>query len=65
MGSESAERDVGIRKTRRTVHRMRTTHGGDGVLHMLQGCLQYVEELTSWTKDEIYIDVDLGGWLLG
>jgi len=23
-------------------------HGGDGVLHMLQGCLQYVEELTSW-----------------
>lgn len=44
---------------------MRMTHGGDGVLHMLQGCFQYVEELTSWTKDEIDIDADLGGWLPG
>jgi len=35
------------------------------VLHMLQGCLQYVEELTSWTEDETDIDVDLGGWLPG
>jgi len=32
---------------------------------MLQGCLQYVEELTSWTEDETDIDDDLGGWLLG
>lgn len=23
-------------------------HDGDEVLHMLQGCLLYVEELTSW-----------------
>ena len=23
-------------------------HDGDGILHMLQGCLPYVEELTSW-----------------
>ena len=30
------------------------------VLHMLQGCLQYVEELTSWTEDETDVD-DLGG----
>ena len=31
------------------------------VLHMLQGCLQYVEELTSWTEDETDIVDDLGG----
>ena len=36
-------------------------HGGDGALHMLQGWLQYVEELISWTKDETDIDDDLGG----
>ena len=35
------------------------------VLHMLQRCLPYVEELTSWTKDETDIDVDLGAWLPG
>ena len=35
------------------------------VLHMLQGCLQYVEELTSWTKDETDIGDDLGGWIPG
>jgi len=35
------------------------------VLHMLQGFLQYVEELTSWTKDEIDIGDDLGGGLPG
>lgn len=35
------------------------------VLHMLQGCLQYVEELTSWIEDETDIDDDLGGWLPG
>ena len=33
------------------------------VLHMLQGCFQYVEELTSWIEDEIVVDVDLGGWI--
>ena len=58
MGSGSAQRDVGIRQTRRTVHRMRTTHDGDGVLHMLQGCLQYVEELTSWMRWILMILVD-------
>jgi len=35
------------------------------VLHMLQGCLQYVGESISWTKDETIVDLDLGGWLLG
>ncbi len=35
------------------------------VLHILQGCLQYVEELTSWTEDETDIGFDLGGWIPG
>jgi len=36
-----------------------------GIIHMLQGCLQYVEELTSWIEDETDIIDDLGGWLPG
>jgi len=27
---------------------LRWRHDGDGVLHMLQGCLPYEEESTSW-----------------
>jgi len=41
------------------------THDGDVVLHMLQGCLQYVEELISWIRLFGYENLDLGGWLLG
>jgi len=44
------------------VHRMGQHMMEMEVLHMLQGCLQYVEQLTSWTKGET--DVDLGGWIL-
>jgi len=36
-----------------------------GVLHMLQGCLQYVEELISWIRHFGYKNLDLGGWLPG
>jgi len=41
------------------------THDGDVVLHILQGCLQYVEELISWIRLFGYDDDDLGGWLPG
>lgn len=60
------QRDVGIRQAeRRIVHRMGQHMMEMGLLHILQGCLQYVEELISWTKDETVVDVDLGGWILG
>ena len=60
------QRDVDIRQEgRMIVHRMGRHMMEMGVLHMLQGCLQYVEELTSWTKDETDSDDDLGGWLPG
>ena len=64
MGSRSAWRDVGIGQERRIVHRMGQHMMEMRVLHMLQGCLQYVEELISWTEDETIVD-DLGGWLPG
>lgn len=37
-------------------------HDGDEVLHMLQGCLPYVEKLTSWIM--ILVDGKQDGMLL-
>lgn len=58
------QRYVGIMQVRRTiVHRMGRHMMEMGVIHMLQGCLQFVEELTSWIEDEIVVDINLDGWL--
>jgi len=35
------------------------------VLHMMQSCLQYVEELISWIRLFGYGNIDLGRWLPG